>query len=432
MTHTIQVLVIFSVLHFPFFLVAGQGCQLTEGLPCNSRERLVSGSSFTITSKTCRNGRYPRKEKCAWYFEVDNCKPSLECETLALKAKTKKCRGDRLKVETENRRKAFCRKKQLRGGFTDENPTSFFDVKFSSNNKGEGTGFKCTVSCSGEPPVTTPTPPVSGCKCGVLNKKTKIVGGTETQANEYPWQVAIASPNAVKPFCGGSILSSDTILTAAHCTIGQGPDSFKVIASEHDVTVDDGQLSFDVCSKKEHPSYNQNTNEHDFAILTLCTPLTFSRTVAPICLPPQQGDAYDDVLSTVTGWGTLSEGGPTSDVLMGVDVNTLGNAECDLDYSDYGSGIIKDSMICAKASGKDACQGDSGGPLITKEAGDFYSLIGVVSFGVGCANPDYPGVYARVTEDLPWIRENINGKQCTNTRKLFTRLINVFDAVEEE
>lgn len=254
--------------------------------------------------------------------------------------------------------------------------TSFFDIKFSSNKKRAGAGFKCTVSCSGEPPITTP-PPVSDCKCGVANRKTKIVGGTETKAYEYPWQVlcssliiyillnplqvAIASPNVEKPFCGGSILSSDTIITAAHCTIGQGPDSFKVIVNEHDVTVDDGQVSFDVCSKTEHPSYNQNTNEHDFAILKLCNPLTFSRTVSPICLPGQQGDAYDDVLSTVTGWGTLSEGGPQSDVLMGVDVRTLGNAECDADYSDYGSGIIKESMICAKADGKDACQGDSGG-----------------------------------------------------------------------
>ena len=67
---------------------------------------------------------------------------------------------------------------------------------------------------------------------------------------------------------------------------------------------------------------------------------------------------YDDVLSTVTGWGTLFEGGPQSNVLMGVDVNTIGNTECD---ADYGGGIIKESMICAKAPGKDACQGDSGG-----------------------------------------------------------------------
>jgi len=432
MTHTVQILGILSVLHCPFLLAARGDCQLKQGLPCNSTEKLVSGSSFTIASKTCQNGNYPKKEKCAWYFKVDGCKPSLKCDTMVLKAKGKRCKGDRLKVETENRRKAFCRKNQLRRSFTDEKPTSFFDVKFSSNKKGEGTGFKCTVSCAGDPITTVPPPPVSDCKCGVANRKTKIVGGTETQSNEYPWQVAIASPNVEKPFCGGAILSSDTIITAAHCTIGQGPDSFKVIVNEHDVTVDDGQETFDVCSKKEHPSYDQNTNEHDFAILTLCKPLTFSRTVSPICLPGQQGDAYDDVLSTVTGWGTLSEGGPQSDVLMGVDVNTLGNAECDADYSDYGGGIIQDSMICAKASGKDACQGDSGGPLITKEPGDFYSLIGVVSFGVGCANPDYPGVYARVTEDLPWIKQNINGKQCSNTRKLFTRLFNVFDTIEED
>ena len=145
-----------------------------------------------------------------------------------------------------------------------------------------------------------------------------------------------------------------------------------------------------------------------------------------MCLPEQSGAAYDDVVSTVTGWGTLFAGGPTSDVLLGADVNTIGNTDCG---NDYGFGTIKDSMICAKAAGKDACQGDSGGknhknvrsrhfncadclgPLVTKEPGDFYSLIGIVSFGAGCADPNFPGVYARVTEDLTWIRQNINGKQ---------------------
>ena len=108
-----------------------------SGLPCNSTERLVSGSSFTIASKTCQNGNYPKKERCAWYFEVDGCKPSLKCEKMVIKGKGKRClnicifmhnlffgfhfrcKGDRLKVETENRRKAFCRKNQIRKGFTD-------------------------------------------------------------------------------------------------------------------------------------------------------------------------------------------------------------------------------------------------------------------------------------------------------------------------
>ena len=134
-------------------------------------------------------------------------------------------------------------------------------------------------------------------------------------------------------------------------------------------------MVFDVCSKIEHPDYDRyneaqnqirfinlcypsDTNDHDFAILTLCKPITFRKTVSPICLPTQSGASYDDVLSTVTGWGTLFAGGPQSSTLQEVDVKTIGNTECD---NDYGGGIIKDSMICAKDSGKDACQGDSGG-----------------------------------------------------------------------
>jgi len=231
------------------------------------------------------------------------------------------------------------------------------------------------------------------------------------------------------PFCGGAILSSDTIITAAHCTLGQNIDTFKVVVNEHDVTVDDGQEVLDICSKKEHPSYSSHTNAHDIAILTLCKPVTFTPKVSPICLPEQPGEDYDNVLSTVTGWGTLSLGGAQSDVLMGVNVTTIDNTECD---NDYGGGVIQESMICAKAPGKDACQGDSGGPLITKEPGDFYSLIGIVSFGAGCADPNFPGVYARVTEDLGWIKENTSGKQCHATRSLFTRLLDRFDLIEEE
>merc|ERR1712013_652773 len=155
-------------------------------------------------------------------------------------------------------------------------------------------------------------------------------------------------------------------------TLGQNIDTFKVVVNEHDVTVDDGQEVLDICSKKEHPSYSSHTNAHDIAILTLCKAVTFPPKVSPICLPEQPGEDYDNLLSTVTGWGTLSLGGAQSDVLMGVNVTTIDNTECD---NDYGGGVIQESMICAKAPGKDACQGDSGGPLITKEPGDFYSLI---------------------------------------------------------
>jgi len=80
----------FLVIYSHFVLSQRSQCSIKQGLPCNSTEKLVPGSSFTISSKTCPNGNYPKKERCAWYFEVDGCKPSLECNSLSLKAKGRK------------------------------------------------------------------------------------------------------------------------------------------------------------------------------------------------------------------------------------------------------------------------------------------------------------------------------------------------------
>jgi len=413
-------------------LLAGiNGCDMPSGsLSCNSREQLTPGSSFTISSKVCDNGLYPKREKCGWYFDVSGCKPTLSCEEMDVKGRQRKCKGDKLRVETQNKRKNYCRDMLVKKPFTDDEPTNFFDIKFKSNRRQEGTGFKCTVTCSGDASTSTTTPPGSSdCSCGATNRK-RIVGGQETKQNEYPWQVALSfSSGSGSQFCGGSILSSKTIITAAHCLIGETTNSFNVVVGEHDLTEADGEETFSVCNMKIHPEYNSDTNDHDVAILTLCNPLTFRREVSPVCLPSQTGDAYDDVEATVTGWGTLFAGGPSPDVLNGVNVRTIGNAECG---GNYGGGIIKGSMICAKDQGKDACQGDSGGPMTTLESGQYASLIGVVSFGVGCADPNFPGVYARVTHDLQFINENIEGTQCSpaNAKRSFRRKINDFDIDE--
>ena len=93
-----------------------------------------------------------------------------------------------------------------------------------------------------------------------------------------------------------------------------------------------------------------------------------------------------------------------------VDVNTMPNAQCTSGTA-YRAGDITAAMICAANPGKDSCQGDSGGPLVTRE-GNFYSLIGVVSWGYGCAQADAPGVYARVTNQLLWINNYVGGTVC--------------------
>merc|ERR1712172_427605 len=109
--------------------------------------------------------------------------------------------------------------------------------------------------------------------------------------------------------------------------------------------------------------------------------------------------------ATVTGWGTLSSGGSQPTVLQEVDVTVTTNTAC---KNAYGSSMITANMICAADSGKDSCQGDSGGPMIAEENGR-QALIGVVSWGYGCAMEAYPGVYARVTEKMDWIVANTAG-----------------------
>merc|ERR1719273_2797508 len=154
--------------------------------------------------------------------------------------------------------------------------------------------------------------------------------------------------------------------------------------------------------------YNPSTLDNDFVILKLDSPLTLNDDVKPACLPTSSD--YLDVSSTeercfTSGWGTLSSGGSATDTCQYVRVPAITNAACN---SAYG-GSITDSMICAGYPGvgeKDACQGDSGGPFVCNDGGKAV-VAGVVSWGNGCALADYPGVYARTTYVLDWIKSQM-------------------------
>jgi trypsin len=112
-----------------------------------------------------------------------------------------------------------------------------------------------------------------------------------------------------------------------------------------------------------------------------------------------------ETLRTI-GWGTTSSGGSSSAVLLEADVDYVPNSECNANYG----GSILDSMMCAASPGKDACQGDSGGPLVET---DSLVQVGVVSWGIGCANPSYPGVYSRVSVAYNWITSFLDGSTPT-------------------
>ena len=246
----------------------------------------------------------------------------------------------------------------------------YLDIKFSTSRKRKGMrgrGFQCKITC--EEPAT----PSSDCRCEGVNRVEIIVTGNVTEKNEYPWQVGITHYYKTKPWCGGSILSSRTILTAAHCMEVKGDDGvvveevaedLTVLVGEHDWSVQgDGEKRMSVCGFVKHPKHSDlpvlPIDDFDIAILTLCEDIIFTKKIAPVCPPTLPDSDYADVSAIVTGWGRLSYQGTQPEELMELEVNTITNTEC---THTFGFGNVTDSMICAaRGPGKDICQGDSGG-----------------------------------------------------------------------
>jgi len=238
-------------------------------------------------------------------------------------------------------------------------------------------------------------------------KDHRIIGGRAIDIAIHPHQISLRYKNLFDinaPYshiCGGSILSEDVILTAAHCIMATVPSQLKVVAGTNNNQRDTDGIIVPVKEIIMHEDYNPNTFDNDVAILTLSAKLPINNfTIAAIQL--SSDDPLSGVLSTVTGWGSIIMGGQLSESLQEVNVPIVSNELCNQDYD----GLITDSMLCAGFrgfGGADSCQGDSGGPLIIKR-----KLAGIVSWGYGCALPEYPGVYAKVSYLLPWIQNKLH------------------------
>ncbi|XP_066971354.1 trypsin-1-like isoform X1 [Macrobrachium rosenbergii] len=233
----------------------------------------------------------------------------------------------------------------------------------------------------------------------------RIVGGEEAQPGEFPHQLSFQEVlyGTSYHFCGASIISENWAICAAHCVQGENfehPDYLRVVAGEHNFNLAEGNEQTVVLSKIiQHEDYDPDKISNDVSLLRLSEPLVFNDFVQPVALPPQGHVATGDCV--VTGWGTTSEGGTIPSTLRKVTVPVVLDEVC---RKDYGQEEIVDSMLCAGAEsgGKDACQGDSGGPLVCSDGGSKY-LAGIVSWGYGCGNPNFPGVYTEVAYFVDWI-----------------------------
>ncbi|MCP2255785.1 Trypsin [Prauserella aidingensis] len=217
--------------------------------------------------------------------------------------------------------------------------------------------------------------------------KPDVVGGSPADIADFPYAVALTDASGFQ-FCGGSLIAEDKVLTAAHCAEGQDPADVVAVTGRTDLTTNDGSET-PVSDIWVHPDYSSVTTGADVAVLTLASPVSDGRPIALASAPggPSYTPGAD---ATVAGWGTTSEGGSSSDTLLQGTVPVRSDADCS---AAYGSEYDAQGMVCAglPEGGVDACQGDSGGPLVVDGR-----LAGVVSWGNGCARPNYPGVYARV------------------------------------
>jgi hypothetical protein len=247
-----------------------------------------------------------------------------------------------------------------------------------------------------------------------------IVGGTLVPAGRYPFTVSLQAPASsgtpfAKHFCGGSLISSTWVLTAAHCVVDSLrtgtalPTDIDLLIGRTTLT-DTGGQARDAAEIRVNPSYNKTTHESDVALIRLSS----ASTIAPIQLTTSQErdlwDAGDNL--TVAGWGATSQGGSGSATLREVSVPVVADSTM-ATAAVYGSSFKARTMLGAGplTGGRDSCQGDSGGPLFAPSASPSGQprLVGVVSWGAGCAQVNKPGIYSRVGSGAleQWVRAQV-------------------------
>ncbi|CAG7825632.1 unnamed protein product [Allacma fusca] len=449
---------------------------------CGGAVNLGRIRSFEVSSPNYGNETpYPDNLTCNYYIiGTEDCLPVMNCEVVDLRRSSPLCSQehlflrdgvggewkacDRTRFNPQIHIKA---RKRFRDLFLTFVTGSTEDLGVSDGHA----GFKCLFTCDHRKiyrakvwamyPVKK-TRLLTNCACGIIpkNKQDRIVGGEDVALGEFPWQAALVVPGTRRPYCGASLINDRYVLTAAHCFffVNAQPQDVEVIlhANLLDFKLTDegkevgalaakntswgeygsiqgpgwnftrqsdqgeGSFRYQVVRIINHPLF---TNGYDFdvSLLELKTPINFRMPDAPtpICLPPLgvTNNMYMGKWAKVVGWGKgFEHAGSNNRLLQKLNIPILDMEKCN--HTELN--LITRRMICAgfEAGGRDACTGDSGGPLVYETPQGIFEQIGIVSWGEGCARPDRPGLYSRISEFNQWINHETrlgNAKWCSGT-----------------
>ncbi|KAM5281194.1 transmembrane protease serine 2 [Ctenodactylus gundi] len=384
-----------------------------SGMECGSSGICLSASLWCDGVAHCPNGE--DENRCVRLYG-----PNFVLQVYSSQRKSwhPVCQDD----WTESYARAACTDMGYRNSFyssqgivDDTGATSFMKLNTSAGNVDLYKKLYHSEACSSRMVVS-----LRCIECGVSSpgRQGRIVGGSAAAPGEWPWQVSLHVQGV--HVCGGSIITPQWIVTAAHCFEEplNNPRYWTAFAGVLRQSLMFYGNSHRVEKVISHPSYDPKTKNNDLALLKLQTPLAFSDRVKPVCLPNPGLSLEPDQQCWISGWGATYEKGKTSDVLNAAMVPLIERSRCNNKY--VYNDLITPAMICAGylQGTVDSCQGDSGGPLVTKK-NNIWWLIGDTSWGSGCAKAYRPGVYGNVTVFTDWIYRQMQrqalGESLTST-----------------
>ncbi|KAK2719467.1 trypsin-1-like [Artemia franciscana] len=251
-------------------------------------------------------------------------------------------------------------------------------------------------------------------RCG-LSYSNRVVGGQNADIGMFPGYVGIKIRTLIGEIrCGGALIKTRYIITAAHCFHSQNILFATLFFAYSDYTNPSltGEEQTMVITKKNvimHENFDKTIWKNDIALIHLERPVTFTDKLIPMCLASGK-ENLDKVPVIVAGFGTVSKGGHSSNTLRYTRLLTIPNEQCSAwPHMKY----VREETICAGAKDRDSCQGDSGGPLMLQSSGGRTIQVGIVSWGIGCADNSHPGVYVRVANYSKWIQDNTADDSCS-------------------